>query len=60
MNNLSSVNKMLKTVKKLFTITSFITGAHGAIFSKFEAQNKNKKETDGQDYFFSESEGRSR
>jgi len=37
------VNKMLKTAKKLFTITSFTTGGYGGINSKFEAQNKYKK-----------------
>jgi len=37
------VNNMLKTVKKLFTITSFITGGYGANNSKFEAQNNLQK-----------------
>jgi len=39
----SYVNKMLKTTKKLFTITSFTSGGHGTLNSKFEAQNKAKK-----------------
>jgi chromosome partitioning protein len=34
---------MLKTLKKLFTITSLPSGGSGAINSKFEAQNKTKK-----------------
>jgi hypothetical protein len=33
------VNKMLKTPKKMFTITSLIPGGSGAFNSKFEAQN---------------------
>ena len=33
------VNKMLKTLKKMFTITSLPSGGSGAINSKFEAQN---------------------
>jgi len=42
-----AVNKMLKTTKKLFTITSFTTGGYGSINSKFEAQNKYKKDKKG-------------
>jgi hypothetical protein len=38
---------MLKTTKKLFTITSFTTGGYGSINSKFEAQNKYKKDKKG-------------
>lgn len=53
---------MLKTPKKLFTITSVASGGSGAINSKFEAQNKTKKqkESDGKDYCDCESEGRGR
>jgi hypothetical protein len=37
------VNKLLKTTKKMFTITSFTSGGGGALNSKFEAQNRNIK-----------------
>jgi len=33
------VNKMLKTVKEMFTITFRPSGAGGALYSKFEAPN---------------------
>jgi hypothetical protein len=32
------VNKMLKTTKKMFTITSFTSGGGGSLSSKFETQ----------------------
>jgi hypothetical protein len=38
---------MLKTVKEMFTITSFASGRGGALYSKFEAQNKTGKTIKG-------------
>lgn len=53
------VNKMLKTPKKMFTITSFSFRPGGTLNSKFEAQNTNVKlirNADGKDNSDSQSE----
>jgi hypothetical protein len=49
----------LKTMKKMFTITSLSSGSRRCISSKFEAQNKSKILIDihGTDYSNSKSEG---